>query len=143
MTSILAALVLSIIPPRFVVRESVDSIQTNHFYDDEGRLVFDQIMFRRWYTPNGSTYWPHVIAWRLVKNPETQVPRKDWEQGGYTILWDDGGVIREVRAPSVSEDWTQYDPELLERERLPKESRPELKAPYVVPPKRSSVNGNR
>jgi hypothetical protein len=110
------------IPPREVARETVDLIEVNHFYDQEGRLVFDQVIFYDW-SKDDARYM--VRAWRLVKEP-SQVPKRDWQAGGYTTLWHDGDLLRRVDATSFRESWTQYDPELVEREYLPREYRREL-----------------
>lgn len=117
---IYALLLLSIIPIGGPVRESVAAIERNFYYDDCGRLVFEQAIFK--------TDDLQVQAWRLIKSP-SQVPERDWEQGGYVTTWDDGGVIRQIRTQSVFETWTQYDPELIARETLPKEFRKELRTP--------------
>lgn len=125
LTSTISALVLvlGLNPYEDVARDSVDLIEVNHFYDEHGRLVFDQVIFYDW-SPEHSRYM--VRAWRLVKNP-AQLPQRDWQDGGYVAVWQDGEVLRDVRATAMRETWTQYDPELLEREYLPKEKRRELK----------------
>lgn len=120
---ILALLLLAVIPPELVARESVDLIEVNHFYDEQGRLVFDQVIFYDWSPPH-SRY--QVIAWRLVKC-RSQLPSRDWNGGGHVAIWADGETIRSVRAAGYRETWTQYDPELVERETLPKCQRRELR----------------
>ena len=110
-------------PTEDVARERVDLMEVNHFYDEQGRLVFDQIIFYDW-SPEHSRYM--VRAWRMVKNP-AQLPERDWRDGGYLSVWQDGEVLRRVRAESMRETWTQYDPELIEREYLPRERRRELR----------------
>jgi len=100
-----------------VLRDSVADVELNSFFDGDGRLVFDQAIFR---DHDGS-----VIAWRLVKLP-SQIPVRDWANGGYVATWIDGEDLRRVRCESVQRTFTQYDPELLEREILPKEQRGEL-----------------
>lgn len=105
-----------------VLRDSVDLIELNHFYDEHGRLVFDQVIFYDW-SHDESRY--NVRAWRLVKS-ESQLPRRDWECGGYVVTWQDGEELRHIRSKATRETFTQYDPELLEREILAKESRREL-----------------
>jgi len=125
---------LGIAPPEDVARESVDLIELNHFYDEHGRLVFDQVIFYDW-SPSDARY--NVRAWRLVKNP-AQLPQRDWNGGGYSAMWQDGEQIRNIRSKSIRETWTQYDPELVEREYLPKEKRKELRTvrmgrPAVIP----------
>ena len=52
--------------------------------------------------------------------------------GGYVALWQDcgqgGEILRRVHSQSIRETWTQHDPELVEREYLPKERRKELRS---------------
>src|SRR5688572_4341741 len=72
-----------------------------------------------------------VRAWRLVKNP-AQLPQRNWKDGSYTALWHDNEVLRKVQAKSMRESWTQYDPELVEREYLAKEKRKELQPTKIA-----------
>lgn len=106
-----------------VLRDQVDVIEVNHFYDDCGRLVFTQTIFWDW-SEDESGY--HVRAWRLVKQQE-QLPRRDHAGGGYVALWQDGEAIRAVHALGVRETWTQFDVELVERETFPVERRRPLR----------------
>ena len=149
-----------------VIRESVDLIELNHFYDEHGRLVFDQVIFYDWHENSklipqfkpiideeGLAAWKklnmdvpfnvkeleqefgnryNVRAWRLVKHP-SQLPQRDWETGVYQAMWQDGEQIRYICSKEIRETWTQYDPELLEREYLPKEKRRELFTPKPLP----------
>ncbi len=128
-------LAFGIAPQEDVARESVDLIELNHFYDEHGRLVFDQVIFYDW-SAGDSRY--HVRAWRLVKNP-SQLPQRDWAGGGYSAMWQDGEQIRNIRSKSIRETWTQHDPELVEREYLPKEKRKELRAVSASKPKKAVV----
>jgi len=123
-------LALGIAPQDDVVRESVDLIELNHFYDEHGRLVFDQVIFYDW-SAGEARY--NVRAWRLVKNP-AQLPQRDWRLGGYSAMWQDGEQSRYIHSKSIRETWTQYDPELVEREYLPKERRKELRTVKVSRP---------
>lgn len=107
------------------MRDFVDLMELNHFYDEKGDLVFTQCIFFD-LPQDGARH--SVVAWRLVKS-ESQYPARDWGNGGYVVRWADGETLREVRAGSVSYTFTQYDPELIEREFLPKEKRRELRAP--------------
>jgi hypothetical protein len=115
-------LLFSIVPVELTAREHFDLVELNHFYDENGKLVFDQAIWYRWCC-DMERY--QVVAWRLVKNDQPAYAR-DWEGGGYIATWNDGEVMRRVRADSFRESWTQFDPELAEREYLPKEKRPEL-----------------
>ncbi len=118
----LCLLLSSIVPRTKVVRETFDLVEVNHFYDENGKLVFDQCMWYLWEYPN-PTYNLH--AWRLVKVPSI-IPVKDYKMNAYVSLWDDGDIQRVVYAKHIKETWTQYDPELVEREVLPKEERCDL-----------------
>ena len=111
-----------------VQREAIDQVdlaEINHFYDEQGRLVFDQIIFYDW-CPAQSRY--NVRDWRLLKNP-AQVPLRNWREGNFVAAWHDfkdRDLLRKVKAKMVRQTWTQYDPELLEREFLAQEKRLEL-----------------
>lgn len=118
-------LLLSIVPHEDVIRDSVDLMELNHFYDEQGRLVFDQIIFYDWDKENERF---QVRAWRMVKSPN-QIPQRDWQNDGYKALWLDNEGLRLVISKSIRETWTQYDPELVEREFLPKERRRDLTKP--------------
>ena len=114
-------------PTEDVASDEVDLIEVNHFFDEQGRLVFDQVIFYDW-SPAESRF--NVRAWRLLKSP-AQIPRRNWKQGDFSTIWHDGDVLRSVRARGIHETWTQYDPELLEREFLPKEKRRDLRKPNI------------
>jgi hypothetical protein len=132
LTTAISAIVVAfgIAPQEDVARESVDLIELNHFYDEHGRLVFDQVIFYDWSAVEARY---NVRAWRLVKNP-AQLPQRDWNGGGYSAMWQDGEQIRHIHSKSIRETWTQYDPELVEREYLPKERRKELRTVKVTRP---------
>lgn len=114
---------LVIVPRESVAAESCDLIELNHFYDERGRLVFDQVIFFDWSAAE-SRY--NVRAWRLVKDP-AQLPAIAWETRRYTSTWQDGERLRTITATHFRETWTQEDPELLERRHLPKAKRRELR----------------
>lgn len=117
-------LLIAIIPYSPVPEDRVSVAELNHFFDYNGRLIFDQVIYYDW-SPHTERF--QVRAWRLVKD-QSFVPARDWEGGGYLSVWNDGEVIRRVRADSFRESWTQYDPELAEREVLCKERRRELRS---------------
>jgi hypothetical protein len=54
-------------------------------------------------------------------------------------MWQDGEQIRHIYSKSIRETWTQYDPELVEREYLPKERRKELRTVKLTRPPASPV----
>lgn len=97
----------------------VDLIEVNHYHDDTGRHVFDQMIFYEW-EPVYSRY--HVREWRLAKS-ETRLPRRDYRAKVWRVVFYDAGEPRIVEATEYRETWTQYDPELVNREHLPQEAR--------------------
>ena len=115
----LAVLLLSIVPQDVTLYDSVSLTECNHFYDENANLVFTQIIWWDW---NGETY--DVRAWRMLKEGMPG-PERDWLRGGYktSVVEQD---FREIRSPHFRETWTTHDPELVARERLPKEQRREL-----------------
>jgi len=119
---LLAMSTLSATPVEAVVKDHVDLVEINHFYDEQGRLVFDQVIFYDW---SDEKMCYTVRAWRLLKKRE-QAPVRDWKTGHYRAVWRDGGTWRDVTADSFRETWTQHDPELVNRKFLPKEDRRDL-----------------
>ncbi len=113
---------LSLTPSDNVVFEHVDLIEINHYYDDKGQHVFDQLIFYDW-SPQSCRF--DIRDWRLLKSP-AQIPVRNWHRGDYEATWHDGNKLRKVQADAVRETWTQYDPELAQRTALPKEKRREL-----------------
>ncbi len=107
-------------PNETVLNDRVDLIEVNHFYDEKGRLVFDQILFYDW-SATRSRY--NIRDWRLLKT-RAQLPRRDSQNHCFVAVWHDGNILRQVTATSCRESWTQYDPELTERQFLPKDRRP-------------------
>lgn len=82
-------MVLGSQPVELAVVERVDRMVLNHFYDERGKLVFDQIIFFDW-VPDGKIY--------LVENGHYQTT---WEGGGfewqyigevYHSMWKPGTV---------------------------------------------------
>jgi hypothetical protein len=134
----IAALVMLAIPTEErtgLAVDSVDRVEVNHFHDDEGRLVFDQLIFYDWCD---STNRFQVRAWRLMKS-QSQMPTKNIATGRYDVLWHDGEVMRRVEAKSFTHTWTQHDPELRERNYLPKEHRRELQKLRTITPHESDL----
>jgi hypothetical protein len=116
-----------------VARERVDLIELNHFIDDTGRHVFDQLIFYDWSDEHGRY---HVRAWRLIKSP-SQFPTRHWQPACYRCVWHDDGVLREVWAETFRETWSQQDPERANRKIFPEDQRTELRQPRLVRETRS------
>lgn len=116
-------LLIAIVPHETIASERVDLIEVNHFFDGCGRQAFDQAIFWDW-CPGDCRF--HVRDWRMLKKP-SQCPRFDHGTEDAFMLWQDGEVLREVRANNYRESWTQHDPELDERRIIPQERRRGLK----------------
>jgi hypothetical protein len=121
MLNILQAIVIAclcIVPqPSTVLRESVAAVERNFYFDDAGRLIFEQVLFVDVVAGD-----EQIVAWRLIKDPAI-VPKRDWQTGGYVATWMDGEQVRQVRTNSTRETFTQFDPETAARETLPQEKR--------------------
>ena len=50
-------------PAKTAAVDEVDLVEINHFFDEQGRLVFDQVIFYDW-CPEDSRY--QVRDWRLL-----------------------------------------------------------------------------
>ena len=116
---------LGVNPVGDAVGDQVDLMELNHFYDEQGKHVFDQIIFYDW-SSRHRRY--NIRAWRLLKR-RTQLPERAAHGRGFVTVWHDpkaSNVLRKVCATSLRETWTQYDPELFERRFLPQNQRREL-----------------
>jgi hypothetical protein len=113
MHTMLILVALALGPEPQIVVDSVDLLETNHFFDEKGQPVFTQRIF--WEMDREGVL--RVRDWRLVKPEQGHYPI------GKTFTWHDGNCLRRVYAASVIETWTQYDPELIDREPWPKERR--------------------
>lgn len=118
---------LTLLPSDDVACDSVDLIEVNHYFDDEARHVFDQLIFRDW---DARANRFQVRAWRLLKHP-SQWPTHNWSIGRWEVIWHDGEVTRRVEAKAYRESWSQFDPEMRERDYLPKEKRRRLYTPRI------------
>ena len=60
-------ILMSSIPRDNVIYDHVDFFEINHVYDDEGKLVLDQVVMWDWVTHEGKTE-KKVVAWHLLKD---------------------------------------------------------------------------
>jgi hypothetical protein len=109
-------------------RQRVDMIELNHFVDEEGREVFQQVIFYDW---SKTQHRYHVRAWRLIKS-ESQLPQRRWNPDHYQCTWHDDGMLRQVWAPLLRETWSQKDPERVNRALHPEDKRIPLFPPQVA-----------
>lgn len=112
MSLLAAILLLATIPHEITVRESVDLIERNHFYNDEGREVFTQWIFWDWERDRHQ-----VEGWR------NNQPDFRFTERPPLLTWSQGTERRQVRSTYWRETWTQHDPELFDREIVPKDRR--------------------
>jgi hypothetical protein len=105
--------------------ERVDLIELNHFYDDLGRNMYDQVIFYEW-SPDYRRF--HVIAWCLVENDLSRMPSKVNGCEDYVVRWHDrdSKVRREVRSSLYRETWTRVDPERANKKLLDEKLRTSL-----------------
>ena len=92
------------------ITERVDLIELNHFYDDQGKHAYDQVIFYEW-SPDYRRF--HVIAWSLIEDDMSRVPFQQPGSREYAVNWfdRDSKVEREVRSKLFRETWSQVDPE--------------------------------
>jgi len=138
MPTVAVCVLLGFTPTEHAKLDRVDLVEINHFFDEQGRLVFDQLIFYDWCAVQNRY---NVRDWRLLKSP-AQIPVRNWKDRDYVAVWHDfkeRDVLRKVVAKMIRETWTQYDPELVEREFLPQEKRRELSKPNAVVKKRQAA----
>ncbi len=129
MTSWMGLLLVAIAPGTgtgsAAIKQRVDLIELNHFVDDDGREVFQQVIFYDWSRMHRRF---HVRAWRLVKH-SSQIPTRHWSPKRYECTWHEDGLLRTVWAPKLRETWSQRDPERVNRALLPEDQRIPLISP--------------
>ena len=106
----LILLLLLLIPFELITSEQVDWIERNHYHDQQGRLVFTQVIFWEW---NDTDF--RVRDFRIERENMQLDPEK--------IRWMERDYFREVSAETITESWTQYDPEVFDRRFLPQQQR--------------------
>lgn len=92
------------------LKQRVELIELNHYYDCQGKHQFDQVIFYEW-APDYRRF--HVIAWSLVEGDLKRLPRRLPGSGLTSLTWfdRDAKVHREVQAKLYRETWSQSDPE--------------------------------
>ncbi len=122
--------VLSVLPriDRPVI-DRVEIIERNFFYDENGRLVFEQIIG---WEKGRVRFW-------ILDNHQKSIEMERLKSGG-VLRFDEGPVFREIWCTTFAETYTQYDPELVDRDVLPREQRMPLstrkkpaKCPSIMP----------
>lgn len=107
------ATLLLLLPLSPIQRDTAPVVELNTMYDEAGAEVLEQVI---WWGPEA------VVDWRLAVRagaPEYDHARKCWRN-----IWIDGDTIRVVTATAYKRSHTQcYDPEIADRERVPKDER--------------------
>lgn len=114
---ILALFLLTNISRLPVAEDRADVTELNHYYDEQGKLVFDQLVF--W---DGNGEYDRCFAWRFTKDRHVKRWR-DYQRGGYVTIMQDGNELRIIRSISSPTSWTQFDPEVHDRQYLPQSKR--------------------
>lgn len=117
-TLVLLLALTAYIPVETVARDHVTQIEVNRFYNGHGKLIFVQVIF--WDHDNYQE--PTVVAWRFIKTGQRK-PYYDRKRHRWYLRWHDGDTLREVTATVQKETWTQFDPEVADREFVPMEQR--------------------
>lgn len=112
------AITLAVVPHSTLPRDAVARLELNHYHDEQGREVFTQVI--GWEADDRCRFW------RMSKLTNLR-PERDHYRGGWVLTWVDGERVRQVRADSFEETWTQFDPELVDRSYLAVERRRPLK----------------
>jgi hypothetical protein len=101
------------------ITETVDLIELNHFYDRQGRHIYDQVIFYERLAGNGEY---RVRAWCLVEDRESLNRRPQWIASNdmYQVDWldSDHGVLRTIRSRLYRESWSHVDPERQDKKHL-------------------------
>jgi hypothetical protein len=125
-------MVVADVPKASEVEERVDLIELNHFYDDLGRHVYDQLIFYEW-APDAKHFL--VRAWCLVdeKQAGTVKPWRSWPSREWNVRYHDreNRVLRKITSKQFRETWTQVDPERANRKLLDERLRTALANPGV------------
>ena len=108
-----------------ILYDSVDVIELNHCYSEEGEKRFTQVIF--WGLRNSYPGGEYVVVdWRMDKKQQLY-PRKNHKDQYYYLVWLDENYWRNVKSISFKETWTQYDPEVENRKIHPVDRRRGLK----------------
>ncbi len=120
------------VPKSSDVEEQVDLIELNHFYDDLGRHVYDQLIFYEW-APDAKSFL--VRAWCLVdeKQAGTVKPWRTWQDRRWHVRYHDreNRFYRKISSQQFRETWTQVDPERANRKLLDERMRTALVNPGI------------
>jgi hypothetical protein len=119
----------------YVLEDQVDVQELNRYCDEQGRLINEQMIYYDYvYDRKLRGNVQQVVAFRM-KRGEIMIPRYNQNTQRYEALFHDSqndNVLRKITSTSYVETWTQYDPEILERNKYPEELRRGLKKPRMI-----------
>jgi len=118
----LILLLFTVIPNDVVIKQTVDRIELNHYYDENGKVVFNQLIFYEW---NHDRF--DVLEYRILKFDDLSAGIKNFKLLPNGIIFFDGGTMKCIKTSNFIETHTQYDVEQEERLKLPKEQRKGLR----------------
>jgi hypothetical protein len=128
---------LGVSPTHNIIIDRVDTIELNHFYDENGRLVFDQYVFwqnnrvRDWVLAKNCRQIPNEGELRIFDAnfipPFIGDPKIQFDYINKFVVLDIDGLIYRVHYTSYTESWTQHDVETADREFLAKEDRKSIR----------------
>lgn len=125
--NVMAALLLSILPQSEPLRDRCDVLWVDHFYSDDGRPVFTQLIFVDFVDGPGLRTHEEIVGFYC---PLPSHPERDGK-GGWYVLIREQLALRRIEAPYIRETWTQSgvtgDLEIKAREVLPVHERRGLK----------------
>lgn len=135
-------LIFSSVPYNSIATIECNSVQVNHFYNDSGKLVIDQLLCSR-FIEFEEGYREVIVCWILLNNSRISddIKKRKWEAdpkhkdipyvpdyvqefeiNNKTIILPQGENLVKIKFDGLfSESWTQYDPELVNRGLYPKE----------------------
>jgi hypothetical protein len=92
--------------------ESVAAIELNHFYDQRGNNIYDQVIFYEKSPEDGRL---RVRSWCLVDDAKelNRRPVKNYNANTTEVDWydTDNKILRKISSRIFRESWTQIDPE--------------------------------
>lgn len=99
---------------------TVDMVEINHFYDKNGILIFDQLIWYDWQNYDSR----FVIRDFYCKPKNNDMPVK--LHGLWVVYVFKTHNRYVIRAKHLRETWTQYDPELEARKTFAKTNRQKI-----------------
>lgn len=104
---LLTVLALGIIPHSPIISDTFDRVEINRYHDDNGRFVFEQLIFYDW-----DSYGGRFRCEGFLLAKDDQRDKVSYSVEGNSIILNGGGEIRNIKFKSLHRSWTQYDVEM-------------------------------